>query len=117
MTKGKEFLHHQMLELKAQVEELNVEVASLKQQFSSTGKVAVDNYVAYFHETTEYDGFGLCWRGIACNEILKWLAKLHPQMDLAPLKEEFIVTEPSSPVEENKKLNEAQTHGRCHLTV
>lgn len=41
--------------MKAQFDELTVEVASLKQQLDSAEIAAVHNYIAHFHETADYD--------------------------------------------------------------
>lgn len=61
---------------------------------------AVYEYIVHFHETVEYDALGMFWRGVPYNEVFKRLAKLHPQLDLASTKEEFIPPEPSTPANE-----------------
>lgn len=86
--------------LRAQVTDLTAEVASLKQQLVEAGEAAVENYVAHFHETAEYDGLGLYWRNVAYGEVLARVAELHPEVDLTAVREEFIPAEPSTPADE-----------------
>ncbi|CAA3010551.1 Hypothetical predicted protein [Olea europaea subsp. europaea] len=93
-------------EMKAQVDELN-SGHKAKVATSCTGEAVVENFVAHFHEMADYDGLGLYWRGVAYDEILKRLANLCPQMDLAPLKEEYIPAEASTLVGENEELDNA----------
>lgn len=71
------------MELKAQVDELTTEVANLKQQLSGTGEAVVNNYVAHFHETAEYNSFGLFWRKVTYNEVFGRESKVEPQQDEA----------------------------------
>lgn len=54
-----EVANKENVELKAQVDELIAEVANLRQQLSQTREVVVNNYLAHFHEMTEYDSLGL----------------------------------------------------------
>lgn len=41
-------------------------------------EAAANNYVAHFHETTEYDDLNLYSRKVAYNEVFGMMAKLHP---------------------------------------
>ncbi|CAA3012322.1 Hypothetical predicted protein [Olea europaea subsp. europaea] len=96
----------------AKVEELNAEAASLKQQLDgSEVAVAVHEYIAYFHETTKYDGLGLYWREVVYDEVFKRLIELHPQLDLATVKKEFILAKLSISAEEGKASRKLGNEG------
>ncbi|CAA3014872.1 S-norcoclaurine synthase [Olea europaea subsp. europaea] len=90
-------LKHAELE-SAQVKGLASEAAGLEHQLEGVGAVAVEEYIAHFHETSEYDGLGMYWRGVAYNEVFKRLTELHPELDF--VRNEFIPVEPSTPADE-----------------
>ncbi|CAA3021786.1 Hypothetical predicted protein [Olea europaea subsp. europaea] len=50
--------------------------------------------------STEYDSLGMYWRVVAYNEVFKRLAELYLKLDLTSVKDEFILTEPSTPANE-----------------
>lgn len=62
----------------------------------------MDDYIAHFHEMAEYDGLDLYWRGVTSNEVFGRLFELHHDLDLTPVKAEFISTEPSTPAEKRR---------------
>ncbi|CAA2973208.1 Hypothetical predicted protein [Olea europaea subsp. europaea] len=95
-VRAKEEANKEKAELKAKVEGLVDEAAGLKQQLERAGGAAIEEYVAHFHETSEYDGLGMYWRGLAYSEFFKRLAELHPELDFTSIRDDFIPTEPST---------------------
>lgn len=45
-----------------------IEVANLKEQLSGAKETTINNYIAHFHETIEYDGIDLDW-GVLHSEV------------------------------------------------
>lgn len=70
------------------MDELTVDVTSLRQQLSRMGEAVVNNYVAHFYEMTKYDDLSLYWRKVAYNEVFGRMAELHLQVDLTSVKED-----------------------------
>lgn len=71
----------------------------------------MNKYVVHFHEMIEYDDLHLYWRKVAYNEVLKRIAELHSQVDLAIVKDEFVPVKPSTPAnnaEDSVKLKEGK---------
>ncbi|CAA3003010.1 Hypothetical predicted protein [Olea europaea subsp. europaea] len=94
------------VELKAQVEGLTSEAAGLRQQLEGASASIVEEYISHFHETVEYDGLGMYWRGVTYNEVFKRLAELYPKLDLTFIRDKFIPAEPSIPTDEESAYRE-----------
>lgn len=68
----------------------------------------MNNYVAHFHETVEYDVLNLYWRKVAYNEVFRMMPELHPRVDLASVKEEFLPAESSTPTDDAESSNDGK---------
>lgn len=68
--------------------------------WEGAGEAVLNNYIFHFYETIEYNCLDLYWDRVAYNDVFGRLAELHPQVDLASIREEFFLVEPSTPADE-----------------
>lgn len=56
----------------------------------------------------EYDCHNLYWRKVAYNEVFGMMAELHPQVDLAFAKEEFLLVDSSTTTNDTESSNDGE---------
>lgn len=68
----------------------------------------MNNYMAYFHEMVEYDILNSYWRKVAYNEVFGMMAELHPKVDLAFVKEDFLLAKLSTHTDDAENSNDVE---------